>query len=289
MENHPIEERACNMADGIISEANSLILQATGEKERLSEETDFPLEILPTPIREIALEMWRGLSFPIDYVAVAMLTAVSAGVGSTIRAKFKEGFVSYCNIFAAAVGCPGANKTYPLKEVLKPIIEYDSPIAIVEDEKSAIVCSHFLPQYIWLSASSLDACVWKMTDLQFIANRQVVIFPSLCSYRQWKQISFLIAGKGIRCVVSDYIEHHANELERADGLGIADFLLKKVLAEKQTAHLKHLSPAEQLEKMKAENPAIQMLIDIFDLELVNTIEPPRRIKRQTEGACSDRD
>lgn len=132
MENHPIEERACNMANGIISEANSLILQATGEKERLSEETDFPLEILPTPIREIALEMWRGLSFPIDYVAVAMLTAVSAGVGSTIRAKFKEGFVSYCNIFAAAVGCPGANKTYPLKEVLKPIIEYDNML----DEKN---------------------------------------------------------------------------------------------------------------------------------------------------------
>jgi len=165
----------------------------------------------------------------------------------------------------------------------------DSPIAIVEDEKSAIVCSHFLPQYIWLSASSLDACVWEKTDLQFIVNRQVVIFPSLCSYSQWKQISFLIAGKGIRSVVSDYIEHHANELERADGLGIADFLLKKVLAEKQTVHLKHLSPAEQLEKMKAENPAVQMLIDIFDLELVNTIEPPRRIKRQTEGACSDRD
>ena len=243
MENHPIEERACNMADGIISEANSLILQATGEKERLSKETDFPLEILPTPIREIALEMWRGLSFPrhtLLFYGLHLVTEMP-----------------------------------------------DSPIAIVEDEKSAIVCSHFLPQYIWLSASSLDACVWKMTDLQFIANRQVVIFPSLCSYRQWKQISFLIAGKGIRCVVSDYIEHHANELERADGLGIADFLLKKVLAEKQTAHLKHLSPAEQLEKMKAENPAIQMLIDIFDLELVNTIEPPRRIKRQTERACSE--
>ena len=94
------------MCDGILDDANDLMLQVTGEKERLSEETDFPLEVFPAPMRDVVIEMWRGLSYPVDFTAGAMLAAVAMCTGSTVRAKFKTGWVSLCNLFVAVVGCP---------------------------------------------------------------------------------------------------------------------------------------------------------------------------------------
>lgn len=120
------------MYDGILNDAKDLMLQVTGDKELLSEETDFPLEVFPAPMRDVVIEMWRGLSYPVDFTAGAMLAAVAMCTGSTVRAKFKTGWVSFCNMFVAVVGCPGANKTNPLKAILAPLFEYDSLL----DEKN---------------------------------------------------------------------------------------------------------------------------------------------------------
>lgn len=65
------------MCDGILDDAKDLMQQVTGEKERLSEETDFPLEVFPAPMRDVVIEMWRGLSYPVDFTAGAMLAAVA--------------------------------------------------------------------------------------------------------------------------------------------------------------------------------------------------------------------
>lgn len=153
--------------------------------------------------------------------------------------------------------------------------DISQPVGLVDDERTAIVCSHFLPQYIWLAASTQDINVWEVSDLRVLSDRKVVIFPSLNSYCQWLHIAELLDKRGILCVVSDYLEKNASEQSRNEGLSIADFLLKKVQYEKETSHLRNLSPAEQLARMKAENPAIQYLIDTFDLELVPWANQPK--------------
>lgn len=163
-----------------------------------------------------------------------------------------------------------------------------SPIGLVEEEKTAIVCSHFLSQYVWLSASSFEESFWKGNDMDYLIHRKVVLFPSLNSYCKMKKIAEVLITKGVMAVVSGYLEQHADEQDRRQGMSIADFLLRKVLLDQETRHLRHLSPFEQLEIMKAENPFVQELIDTFDLELVNTVEPPIKIERsRTEGACSE--
>lgn len=148
-----------------------------------------------------------------------------------------------------------------------------SPIGLVEEEKTAIVCSHFLSQYVWLSVSSFEESFWKGNDMDFLIHRKVVLFPSLNSYCKMKKIAEVLKAKGVMVVVSEYLEQHADEPDRRQGMSIADFLLKKVLLDLETRHLRHLSPFEQLEIMRAENPFVQELIDTFDLELVNTVEP----------------
>lgn len=163
-----------------------------------------------------------------------------------------------------------------------------SPIGLVEEEKTAIVCSHFLSQYVWLSASSFEESFWKGNDMDYLIHRKVVLFPSLTSFAKMKMIAEILKTKGVMVVVSEYLEQHANEQDRRQGMSIADFLLKKVLLDQETRHLKHLSPFEQLEIMKADNPFVQELIDTFDLELVNTVESPIKTERsRTEGACSE--
>jgi len=163
-----------------------------------------------------------------------------------------------------------------------------SPIGLVEEEKTAIVCSYFLSQYVWLSASSFEESLWKGNDMDYLIHRKVVLFPSLNSYCKMKKIAEVLNAKGVMAVVSEYLEQHADEQDRRQGMSIADFLLRKVLLDQETCHLRHLSPFEQLEIMKAENPLVQELIDTFDLELVNTVEPPIKTERsRTEGACSE--
>lgn len=163
-----------------------------------------------------------------------------------------------------------------------------SPIGLVEEEKTAIVCSHFLSQYVWLSASSFEESFWMGSDMDFLIHRKAVLFPSLNSYCKMNKIAEVLNAKGVMAVVSEYLEQHADEQDRRQGMSIADFLLRKVLLDQETRHLRHLSPFEQLEIMKAENPLVQELIDTFDLELVNTVEPLIRTDcSRTEGACSE--
>ena len=56
--------------------------------------------------------------------------------------------------------------------------------------------------------------------------------------------------------VSDVLEEEATDEQRARGLDIADFLLMEE------------TPGRILEKMKAKNPNLQLLIDTLGLELV---------------------
>lgn len=122
------QARIREISNGIFDDAQALYLKATGDDERLSQETDFPLEVFPLPIREIILETWRGLAFPIDYSAGSVLAAVSIAAGSLINLQFKRGFQAWGNIFLALVGPPGSSKSHPMKFFMRPLIEFDNQL-----------------------------------------------------------------------------------------------------------------------------------------------------------------
>ena len=88
-------------------------------------DSSFPIDVFPNKIRNIILNMYEYLAFPIDYTACSMMTAISTCIGNTHILHFKTGWDIKCIIYMALVGRPGANKSHPLKTAFEPLFRFD--------------------------------------------------------------------------------------------------------------------------------------------------------------------
>ncbi|MBO6252714.1 MAG: DUF3987 domain-containing protein, partial [Bacteroidaceae bacterium] len=102
---------------GILDNATDFGLRLCG--------TDFPVSAFPQPIQHIITELHECQSFPIDYVAASMLTAIAVGIGNTHLVQVKSGWLESAILYMALVGRPGANKSHPLSFAMKPFLTYD--------------------------------------------------------------------------------------------------------------------------------------------------------------------
>ena len=124
------------------------------------------------------------------------------------------------------------------------------PIAIVESEKTAIIASIYLPQYIWLAVGSLSNLTYeKCSTLQ---GRNVVLFPDLNAFDKWN-----CQAKSLKHIanfqVSNLLETKATDEERKQGLDLADYLLQTPLSQFQnTAQQMPLEVA--FAQWQAQNP-----------------------------------
>jgi len=102
-------------------------------------------------------------------------------------------------------------KQYPFK-----------PVALVESEKTAVICSAFWPEYIWLATGGKS----QLNDrLQVLRGRKVVAFPDVDGYLEWKEK--LSRVRGLDIVVSDVLEKEASFEDRANHVDIADLLIRQ--------------------------------------------------------------
>jgi hypothetical protein len=103
------------------------------------------------------------------------------------------------------------------------LIDKTRPVAIVESEKTAVIASAYLPQFIWLAVGSLTNLNAERCSI--LRGRTVTLFPDLQGFDKWsrkaKEISYLA-----KFTVSDLLERKATEVEKKQGLDLADFLLK---------------------------------------------------------------
>ena len=122
-------------------------------------------------------------------------------------------------------------------------------------QAAGVVMSHFIPDYIWLATGGKNGC-FNSEAMQVLKGREVTLIPDLGATEQWKEKSALLAGICKRVVVSNVLECTSDEEQRSQGLDIADFFL--------------YSPSKRqiLRQMIQRNPALQLLIDEFDLELI---------------------
>jgi hypothetical protein len=100
---------------------------------------------------------------------------------------------------------------------------HGKPVAIVESEKTAIICSLSLPHFAWLATGGIQN--FRDELLRVLKYRKVVAFPDLRGYDKWKSIANSQNAVS-NLVVSDYLEKIASQEEREQKLDIADFLLK---------------------------------------------------------------
>jgi Domain of unknown function (DUF6371) len=100
------------------------------------------------------------------------------------------------------------------------------PVAIVESEKTAILASVYLPQFLWLACGSLNGL--NIEKFKVLIGRRVFLFPDIGGYDMWKDKSLEI-GKSLTTTitVSNYLEIECNNINKEKGHDLADFLIKR--------------------------------------------------------------
>ena len=105
------------------------------------------------------------------------------------------------------------------------LVNKAKPIAIVESEKTAIIASVYLPDFVWLACGSLTNLT--VERCRILAERKVVLFPDLNCLAKWNEkANQLRAALGCCISVSDLLERKASDAEKAQGLDLADFLVR---------------------------------------------------------------
>ena len=150
------------------------------------------------------------------------------------------------------------------------------PVALVESEKTAVICSSFWLEYIWLATGGKS----QLNDrLQVLKGRKVVAFPDVDGFSEWKEKLFQVRGLDI--VVSDVLEKSASSEDRTNHVDIADLLIRQHRKE----HIA-ITPVERYEdprmhptflKLKkladvGNMDGLAMLINELDLEVVGMRE-----------------
>lgn len=97
------------------------------------------------------------------------------------------------------------------------------PIALVESEKTAVIASVYLPQFVWLAVGSLSNL--SISKCEVLKSRRVSLFPDLNGFEKWnlkiKELSNIATF-----TISDLLERNATETERIQGLDLADYLIR---------------------------------------------------------------
>lgn len=118
------------------------------------------------------------------------------------------------------------------------------PVAIVESEKTAIIASVYLPQFVWMAVGSLHNL--NTEKCKVLKDRKVVLFPDLKGLKKWEAKATELSPF-LSVLVSDLLEQQAPEEEREKGLDLADYLLR-------FDHRTFLSPAPDTQPEATEEP-----------------------------------
>ena len=113
-------------------------------------------------------------------------------------------------------------------------------VAIVESEKSAIIMSLVMPDYIWMACGSLSNFTEDM--LEPLRHHKIVAFPDVdpvrdrktgvsVSMAQWEKTAATLRSKGWQITVSDQLEKTVNTSQRLDKIDVADLVINKAMEE----------------------------------------------------------
>lgn len=123
-------------------------------------------------------------------------------------------------------------KEFHLKQCLfgEHILKYEPgiPVAIVESEKTAVICYALFPEYIWLATGSAQGL--NTEKCKVLKGRKVILFPDLGEgYRIWSEkVKSIRAELSLNIWVSDLIEKRTEEeVDKTKGFDLVDFILRK--------------------------------------------------------------
>lgn len=152
----------------------------------------------------------------------------------------------------------------------------DAPVAIVESEKSALIASVMMPDYIWVATGGKQN--FKPSMCQILKGRKVVAYPDLGGYAEWetkaKEMETVV---GCKIAVSDLLERVAPDEDRTKGYDIADYMIKQLrdAIPIETITKPFTNEEKALQHFVSINPNVLTLIDKLDLVSAATGEKLR--------------
>jgi hypothetical protein len=118
----------------------------------------------------------------------------------------------------------------------------NKPVAIAEAEKTSLVASMYMPDYVWMATGGKQnfRLIEEAAAAGKFAGRKVILYPDLGATAEWEAKAQELRRKyKVDISVSDYLESVATEQGREQGADIADILLRnappKAIEEPQPA------------------------------------------------------
>ena len=98
----------------------------------------------------------------------------------------------------------------------------DKTIALVESEKTAIICAALMPQYLWLATGGKSGLTSER--LSSLKGRKIIVFPDIDAFKDWQQKIFTFPHLDIR--ISRLLEDNATPADRAAHIDLADWIIQ---------------------------------------------------------------
>lgn len=98
----------------------------------------------------------------------------------------------------------------------------DKTVALVESEKTAIICSAMMPQYLWLATGGKSGLTSER--LSSLKGRKIIVFPDIDAFKDWQQKIFTFPHLDIR--ISRLLEDNATPADRAAHIDLADWIIQ---------------------------------------------------------------
>lgn len=96
-------------------------------------------------------------------------------------------------------------------------------VAAVESEKTAVIMSMILPEYMWISYGGLNNMI--QLAIPILKDRKIVVFPDAGTYDKVNTKIAQLSANGYNISVSDLLEKRATDAEKKSGLDLADYAI----------------------------------------------------------------
>lgn len=97
----------------------------------------------------------------------------------------------------------------------------DKIVCLVEAQKTAVICTAMMPEFIWLATGGKSGFNDRVEVLD---GRKVIAFPDVDAYDQWCEKA--AERTYLDITVPDYLQRNATPEELNSGADIADLLIR---------------------------------------------------------------
>ena len=146
----------------------------------------------------------------------------------------------------------------------------DKPVALVESEKTAVICAGLMPRFLWLATGGKQQI--NAEKFAVLGKRKVTAFPDVDGFTEWTER--LHAIPGLNVTIADVLQKEATPQDFLDHIDIADWLLRTRERPVGEDGRRHSRTFLEIQKYISPEVAdeVEALIDDLGLEFFGKVE-----------------